>query len=456
MQLRGMHRLFGHLRRGLVAEDRLDGDFLLVHGLDFVEVARKQGDLHAILDGRRRVERLLERIERGVAELGQPLVVRFAALLPQPDHLAGDAEQIGTHCAGAFQDFVLPLGRCPPGAVGGGHVVKHFDAFHAQLGIVLHGGAELALEVGLAGEQEVVLEPDEAAGGELVLAGQRDQRQLGGLQVGGALGAEGDQVGDAVGQAADHQRHLSVAVEGKLRHGGEARGRPGTAGGEYRVVVLDRFGVPLEVVGRFGGLAALVGAEEGEIQAVALERAAVGIAAEERDGPLGREYEAQVGVAFVLVEIVALAGVEADHGTDVARAFRAGFLQARDGGVALLERLRRGLLGGRGFHRRLGGFGGGFLDLAGDVFEFQQDGGLQAGAAKFFLPRGRVETVPQVVVTGGAELGDAIGDHVVVGEDQPASGDERSRSAAQPHGGELYVREERIGDVEAVRPGETG
>ena len=53
-----------------------------------------------------------------------------------------------------------------------------------------------------------------------------------------------------------------------------------------------------------GGLAVLVGAEEADVEVVAGELEVVGVAAEEGDGELGGEDEADVGVFLVGVEVI--------------------------------------------------------------------------------------------------------------------------------------------------------
>src|SRR5207248_9861327 len=69
---------------------------------------------------------------------------------------------------------------------------------------------------------------------------------------------------------------------------------------------------PAEVMVGVEGLAALVGAEEGDVEVVAREVEVVGIAAEEGDGELRREDEAHVLEAPVLVQMVAAAVIERD------------------------------------------------------------------------------------------------------------------------------------------------
>src|SRR5207249_2001294 len=78
-------------------------------------------------------------------------------------------------------------------------------------------------------------------------------------------------------------------------------------------------------VGELRRLAVLVDAHERDVEVIARELEVVGVAAEERDGELGREDEPHVLPALVLVERVLAAVVEGDdvaaHGGARAAAF---------------------------------------------------------------------------------------------------------------------------------------
>jgi hypothetical protein len=151
--------------------------------------------------------------------------------------------------------------------------------------------------------------------------------------------------------------------------------------------ILYALGAPLEVVGRGGGVAVLVGAEESDIEVVAREGEVIGVAAKEGDGILGSEDQPQIGVLLVAVEIEALAGVELDDGAGVAGFIGAGFLDAGDGGVALLQGLG-------GFDTVLGRI----FHLAGDILHADEDVGFEAGAREFLRAGGGVEAVLDVIV----------------------------------------------------------
>ena len=183
-----------------------------------------------------------------------------------------------------------------------------------------------------------------------------------------------------------------------------------------------------EVVRRLCRLAAVIGAQDRHVEAPARELEVVRVAAERRDVALGREHEAHVLVAAVLVEPVLAALVERDA------------LALERAALGLLRLLLAGL-----FHLRERGAPG-FDDLVRrDAFERRGDlrrhvlGADQHGygvflALQFLLARAGEEAVRIEVVALGGVLDDAFLGAVVVREDQAVARDERARAARlQPH-----------------------
>ena len=253
-----------------------------------------------------------------------------------------------------------------------------------------------------------------------------------GAQVVLARGGEGVQLQDAGLQAREAQGQRGVAQKGELRGGGEAAGGAGIAAEEDQVALLDAFGAPLQVARSGGRLAVFVGAQERDIEAVAKIGNAVALASEEGDGVFGREDQAQIAVAAVLVKIVAAAGKQADHGADVAGFGGALLFDAGDGGVALGER------------------GAGGFDGLADVFDLQEDARVHAGARQFGRLAGRLEAVAKVIVLRGAEAGEAVRRQRAGGQQQARGGDKGARAAGQFHGGQAEVIEKGGIDLETV------
>ena len=310
-----------------------------------------------------------------------------------------------------------------PLAVGVGDFVPHFAGLGAEFGVAFDGAADLAFEGGLARHQAVVAQADELAGIGLVLGEQAAEGGLRGAQVVLAAGGEGVQLHDAGLQAGEAQRQRGVAQEGELRRGGEASGGAGIAAEKYQVAFLHALGAPLQIVRGGGGLAVFIGAQKSDIETVAEVGDAVALATEKGDGVFRSEYQADVAVTAILVEIVATAGKQADHGADVVGLGGALLLDARDGGIALGERCAGG------------------LDRLGDVFDGHQDVGVHAGARQFRRLAGGLETIAKVIVLRSAEAGKAIGGKQAGGQQEARGRDERARAAGQFYGGQAEVIE---------------
>ncbi len=188
-----------------------------------------------------------------------------------------------------------------------------------------------------------------------------------------------------------------------------------------------------------GRFTVFVGPEEGEIEAVAGVGEVVGVAAEGCDGLFGGEDEADVGVFFVLIEVVPASGEEGDDVAAVAGV--GGALLFEGGGVCAAE------AGGFG---RGGGVGSSGLYFFGDRFDLQQDVDFEAGAGLLISKGAGGEAVFHVVVLFGRYLVDTVGADVVVGEQQTVGGDERTGPAVvKPDRRELERIEKLVGDREA-------
>ena len=170
-------------------------------------------------------------------------------------------------------------------------------------------------------------------------------------------------------------------------------------------------------------LAVLVSAQERGIERVAREVEIVGVAAELRRLGLGRPDDPDVAIFVIGVELVLAAAVQRhdlaalDLGVGAAR-----FFDPRDGGGLGLDRGQPGRAADRAF------------DVAGDVADRGDHLGLLARAQPLVGPRRGGEAVLEVIDLGGRQVLQAVGDAMVVGEDQAVARNEAGRAAAgQPH-----------------------
>src|SRR5215472_16399298 len=98
------------------------------------------------------------------------------------------------------------------------------------------------------------------------------------------------------------------------------------------------------------GFVVLIDAEEGDVEIVSWVGEVVGVAAEESDTEFRRKNKANVGVLFVLVEVVDFAGVERHCVATQASCCRAIFFYGAHGGALRLSGFGGGhALGGGGF-----------------------------------------------------------------------------------------------------------
>ena len=240
------------------------------------------------------------------------------------------------------------------------------------------------------------------------------------------FGAELLQHRIAASERLENQGIGHVAEQVELRHGVQPARGSGIAGNKNEVAVLDAGGGPFEVVVEMRGLIVLVDAEEADVQIVAGILKIVGVAAEKGGIEFGREDQTHIGVLLIFVKVVHRAGVERDH---VATLLGLGGTLLFDGGHLGALRLR---LIGHGHS----GFRSGVY-LGGDVFDTFQNVQLEIGAFGLFGLRLGVEAGLQEILAAGGKLLDALGAHVMIGESESVSGNERARAAViEAHGGE--------------------
>ena len=120
-----------------------------------------------------------------------------------------------------------------------------------------------------------------------------------------------------------------IALIVELRDGQLAVGPAGISRGEHEIAGLGTVRAPAQVVGRRRGLAVLVRAQHADVKVVTREIEIVRITAELRDRVFGREDQAHVGVALVVVQVVHAAVIEWDDVATNARIGSAALLQLR-------------------------------------------------------------------------------------------------------------------------------
>ena len=340
-----------------------------------------------------------------------------------------DPEQLRSRRGRCFEQLIRLLERSPI-FIRGGHLVPHLAGRFAQLGIILDGLPDLRVEDSLARNQPVVPQADEFAGRGLIALEKAGQDRLRGPPIALAVGRECGQLLDARPPARQRDRQRGIAVEGQLRGRGSAHGRGRIASRKHQIAVFGSRRAPLQKLGRRSRLAVLVDAQKRNIQPVPQIRHAVPFSAEKGQRIFGSKHQAYVGVLPILIEIVAAAGKQRYHRTRVCGLGRALAFDARDPGVARLQRLGgRSALLCRRFH------------LPGHVVDFHQDARRHAGAARFASLRSGVE---------GFRPGNAARHDVPVGDQQPARRYEGARAATDPHGRQAQMVQELAGGLEAV------
>ncbi len=214
-------------------------------------------------------------------------------------------------------------------------------------------------------------------------------------------------------------------------------------GHEHEVTVRRAALAPAQVVLGLVRLAALVDAQERDVQAEAGVLEVVVVPAVEGDRLLGREDEADVVEALVGVQVVTPALVQRD-----------------DLGVQPCL-LLRGVLQGR--HRlapRSAGSGGveaarGAFDRLRDVFDRPEDVQVHVRAAQLVGERRRVEALLEQVALGRRQALQEVRRDVVVRHHEAVGGHDRAGAADRDaDGGLLHVLEPRGRDLEAVALGE--
>ena len=331
LQLAGLHHSLRRLRGRGAGQDRLERQRLLTRAglFGILELAGLRHSFRGLLGsdlGRHRPETHVLLAQAG--QFGEVLrehhgfdgfVDRVAGIVEWfvAHDLARHAEEARSGSGRAFQNLVRFVERLPF-AVGVGDFVPHLAGFGAEFGVAFDGAADLGFERGLARDHAVVAQADQFAGVRFVLGEQAAEGGLRGAQIVLTGGGKGVQLHDAGLQAREAQRQRGVAQKGELRGSGEAARRAGIPAEKDQVALLHALRAPLQVLRSGGRLAVFVGAQERDVEAVAQIGNAVALASEESDGVLRSKDQAQVGVAAVLVKIVAPAGKQADHGANVA------------------------------------------------------------------------------------------------------------------------------------------
>jgi len=189
-------------------------------------------------------------------------------------------------------------------------------------------------------------------------------------------------------------------------------------GDEDQLVILGAGSVPFQIIRTAEGFVVLIDAKEGHIEVVAGIGEIVIIAAPESDLALGGHDQADVGVAFVLIEPVFTAVVQGDH------------IAAEAGLVAVLLFnfrlfLFAGLEGVSRLHPRLDRAG----DPAGDIHHIDEHVQLQIRAFGFLRLGGGVKTGRDEILLGRRHFLQLSHRHMVVGHHQAVGADERARAA---------------------------
>ena len=161
-----------------------------------------------------------------------------------------------------------------------------------------------------------------------------------------------------------------------------------------------------------------VDAEEGDVEVVPRIGEIVGISAKERDIKLGRKYQADIGVLFVFIQVVDLAGVEDDNVAAQASGSRAVLFHVGHSGALSLSSVRSR-------HSRLHAC----IDLLGYVFNLDQLVQFQVGAFRLFGLVLRVKAGFDVIMSARRQLLHALGADMVIGESETVRGNERTGAA---------------------------
>src|SRR5690606_34028610 len=164
----------------------------------------------------------------------------------------------------------------------------------------------------LAGHDARILERLELTGQELAAVGDAEEVVLGDACVLLRAGGEVLKLDLLPPEIPQDEGVLDVAQEAEMVEGVEAARRARVADDDRQVAVAAARLAPGEVVLGLERLAALVDAEEGDVKAVARVLEVVGGAAEEGDGLLGSEDEADIREPLVAIKMVPPPLIEGD------------------------------------------------------------------------------------------------------------------------------------------------
>ena len=210
-------------------------------------------------------------------------------------------------------------------------------------------------------------------------------------------------------------------------------------GHENQLIFPNRRPPPAEKRARLDRLFVLVGAEKSHIQNIAGKLEVIRITAEARNPQLGHEYQPDIRVSFITVQVVLSAVPQRDHFTFEPRAARFLILEGVNRGAAGEIRLLRAHLGGYRGH-----------DLFGYILDGLQNIQLQVRTLLFLGPGCGIETVFHDVRFFAAQFLRAIQPDVMIGENQTFRGDERTRPVRKPYGCLLDEPAPVRSDVEGI------
>src|SRR6185295_12819864 len=241
------------------------------------------------------------------------------------------------------------------------------------------------------------------------------------------------------------QWQIDIPQRLQLRHREQALCGARVAGDEYRLVHRRTREVDPQEIRCCGGLAILVRAQHRHVEAPARELEVVRVAAELRDAVLGREHEAHVVVALVLVQPVLPALVEVHR----IALQRAGLLVLLARLLARLlelgERLLARVVGAlvvEAFRRR--------VHLRRDVLVRDEHiGDLLLAANLLLAALGEKAIVAQALVLGRMLI-ETAPRAMEIREDQPVRRNERGGAVRQADRREPYLVEPRGREVYAV------
>ncbi len=292
----------------------------------------------------------------------------------------------------------------------------------------------------LAGHDRGVLQSGELAVPRLSAVFDAEQFAFGPPGVFLAPAAEALQQDLLAKQPLQAARQLAVAnvlqVGDRIHPIGVAR----MAGDEHQLSFGGARRAPVQIIGNFRGMSVLVHAKQADVQIVARVFEIVGIAAEERDGLLWSEHQADIGVALVAIQVIEPTVIKRNH------------VAAQAGGVErlLLDRVDRRPPRLVGFGRRhLRSHRG--LDFRGHVFDALQHVQFGVERAELVGPRLGMKTAGEIIVFRAAQFLQCASADMVIREHESVGRDERAAAAVvEADRRALQMLQPGVGRIEAV------